>query len=134
MARLGPQTANCMEFVLATPVVLWAGWPFFERGWRSLVTCHLTMFTLIMVGTGAAFLYSVAAVLAPGLFPAALRGHDGAVPAYFEPAAVITVLVLKLPSCRSCWPPLWMIVPDATPPLMVSKAPDVTTVEIVVPP
>uniref|UniRef100_UPI0031585336 heavy metal translocating P-type ATPase n=1 Tax=Methylobacterium sp. 092160098-2 TaxID=3025129 RepID=UPI0031585336 len=92
--RLGLQTLNSIQFVLATPVVLWAGWPFFERGWRSLVTRRLNMFTLIALGTGAAYLYSVAATLAPGVFPEALRGHDGAVPAYFEAAAVITVLVL----------------------------------------
>ena len=80
--------------MLATPVVLWAGWPFFVRGWRSLVSRKLNMFTLIALGTGAAWIYSVAATLAPGLFPAALRGPDGAVPVYFEAAAVITVLVL----------------------------------------
>ena len=92
--RIGMQNANWLQLALATPVVLWAGWPFFERGWRSVVTRHLNMFTLIAIGTGAAWLYSVAATLAPGLFPAAMRGHDGAVPAYFEAAAVITVLVL----------------------------------------
>ena len=92
--RLGQQNANWAQLVLATPVVLWAGGPFFERGWASLVNRSLNMFTLIALGTGAAYLYSVAATLAPGLFPAALTGHDGAVPAYFEAAAVITVLVL----------------------------------------
>ncbi len=80
--------------MLATPVVLWAGWPFFVRGWRSLVTRRLNMFTLIALGTGAAWIYSMAATLVPGLFPAALRGPDGAIPVYFEAAAVITVLVL----------------------------------------
>jgi Cu+-exporting ATPase len=75
-------------------VVLWAGWPFFVRGWQSLVTRNLNMFTLIAMGTGVAFLYSVVATLAPGLFPPAFRGHDGAVAVYFEAAAVITVLVL----------------------------------------
>ena len=80
--------------MLATPVVLWAGWPFFVRGWQSLVTRKLNMFTLIALGTGAAWIYSMAATLAPGLFPAALRGPDGAIPVYFEAAAVITVLVL----------------------------------------
>ena len=80
--------------LLATPVVLWAGWPFFERGWRSVLTRNLNMFTLIAIGTGAAYAYSVVATLLPGIFPAALQGHDGAVPVYFEAAAVITVLVL----------------------------------------
>jgi Cu+-exporting ATPase len=75
-------------------VVLWAGWPFFVRGWQSLVTRNLNMFTLIAMGTGVAFLYSVVATLAPALFPPAFRGHDGAVAVYFEAAAVITVLVL----------------------------------------
>ena len=80
--------------MLATPVVLWAGWPFFVRGWQSLVTRNLNMFTLIAMGTGVAWLYSVVATLAPGVFPAAFRGTDGAVAVYFEAAAVITVLVL----------------------------------------
>ena len=93
--RMGQQNANWAELLLATPVVLWAGWPFFERGWRSILTRNLNMFTLIAIGTGAAWTYSVVATLAPRLFPAAMRGHhDGAVPAYFEAAAVITVLVL----------------------------------------
>lgn len=91
---IGQQTSNWVQLVLATPVVLWAGWPFFVRGWHSLVTRKLNMFTLIGLGTGAAWIYSMAATLAPGLFPAALRGPDGAIPAYFEAAAVITVLVL----------------------------------------
>ena len=88
------QTSNWIQFALATPVVLWAGWPFFERGWQSLLTRNLNMFTLIALGTGAAFAFSVIATVAPGLFPAAFRGHDGAVGIYFEAAAVITVLVL----------------------------------------
>ena len=75
-------------------MVLWAGWPFFVRGWQSLVTRNLNMFTLIALGTGVAYAYSVVATLAPGLFPAAFRGHGGAVAVYFEAAAVITVLVL----------------------------------------
>ncbi|HQT11867.1 MAG: copper-translocating P-type ATPase [Rhodospirillales bacterium 24-66-33] len=79
---------------LATPVVLWAGWPFFVRGWQSVRTGHLNMFTLIALGTGVAWAYSVVATVAPGLFPAGLRGADGSVPVYFEPAAVIVVLVL----------------------------------------
>ena len=75
-------------------MVLWAGWPFFVRGWQSLVTRNLNMFTLIAMGTGVAWLYSVVATFAPALFPAAFRGHDGSVAVYFEAAAVITVLVL----------------------------------------
>jgi len=86
--------SNWIQFVLATPVVLWAGWPFFERGWQSLRTRNLNMFTLIAMGTGVAYLYSAVATLAPGLFPHAFRGHDGAVAVYFEAAAVIVVLVL----------------------------------------
>jgi P-type Cu+ transporter len=86
--------SNLIQFALATPVVLWAGWPFFERGWQSLVTRNLNMFTLIALGTGVAWSYSVAATFAPSLFPAAFRGHDGSVAVYFESAAVITVLVL----------------------------------------
>lgn len=88
------QTSNWVQMLLATPVVLWAGWPFFVRGWQSLVTRNLNMFTLIAMGTGVAWLYSVVATLAPGIFPAAFRGHDGSVAVYFEAAAVITVLVL----------------------------------------
>ncbi|MDE8654641.1 heavy metal translocating P-type ATPase [Novosphingobium album (ex Liu et al. 2023)] len=83
-----------IQFALATPVVLWAGWPFFERGWASLKTRNLNMFTLIAMGTGVAWSYSVVATLAPGIFPAAFRTADGSVPVYFEAAAVITVLVL----------------------------------------
>jgi Cu+-exporting ATPase len=93
-ALLAPAASNLVQFVLATPVVLWAGWPFFQRGWRSLVTRHLNMFTLIALGTGVAYAYSLVAAFAPGLFPPAFRGHDGAVAVYFEAAAVITVLVL----------------------------------------
>ena len=86
--------SNWVQFALATPVVLWAGWPFFVRGWQSVVTRNLNMFTLIAMGTGVAYAYSVVATFAPGVFPAAFRGHDGAVATYFEAAAVITVLVL----------------------------------------
>jgi len=86
--------SNWLQFAFATPVVLWAGAPFFVRGWQSVVTRNLNMFTLIALGTGTAFLYSAVATLAPGLFPAALRGHGGEVSVYFEAAAVITVLVL----------------------------------------
>ncbi len=91
---LPQQLSNWIQFALATPVVLWAGWPFFERGWQSLLTRNLNMFTLIAIGTGVAYLYSVVATVLPDVFPAAFRGHDGAVAVYFEAAAVITVLVL----------------------------------------
>jgi Cu+-exporting ATPase len=83
-----------LQLMLATPVVLWAGWPFFVRGWASLRTRNLNMFTLIAMGTGVAWLYSVAATLAPAAFPEAFRAADGTVAVYFEAAAVITVLVL----------------------------------------
>src|SRR3954447_2332105 len=91
---ISPAVDNYVQFAFATPVVLWAGWPFFVRGWQSLVTRNLNMFTLIAMGTGVAYLYSVVATLAPGAFPAAFRAPDGAVPVYFEAAAIITVLVL----------------------------------------
>jgi Cu+-exporting ATPase len=94
MERIGQQNSNWIQFALATPVVLWAGRPFFVRGYQSVVLRSLNMFTLIALGTGVAWAYSVVATVAPGLFPAALRGHRGAVPTYFEAAAVITVLVL----------------------------------------
>jgi P-type Cu+ transporter len=90
---IGPELSNWLQLVIATPVVLWAGWPFFVRGWKSVVTRNLNMFTLVAMGTGVAWIYSVVATLAPGIFPAAFRG-DGAVAVYFEAAAVITVLVL----------------------------------------
>jgi Cu+-exporting ATPase len=91
---LGQQLSNWIQFALATPVVLWAGWPFFVRAWQSLRTRNLNMFTLIAMGTGVAWLYSVVAVVMPGLFPPAFRGGEGTVAVYFEAAAVITVLVL----------------------------------------
>ncbi len=91
---LGQQMSNWLQFILATPVVLWAGWPFFERGWASLKSRNLNMFTLIAMGTGVAWIYSIAGTIFPASFPAGLRGPDGAVPVYFEAAAVITVLVL----------------------------------------
>jgi Cu+-exporting ATPase len=91
---LSPILSNAIQLVLASPVVVWAGAPFFARGWASLQTRHLNMFTLIAMGVGVAWLYSLAAVLAPQAFPAAFRGHDGAVAVYFEAAAVITTLVL----------------------------------------
>ncbi|MGH8522285.1 MAG: heavy metal translocating P-type ATPase [Gammaproteobacteria bacterium] len=83
-----------LELALATPVVMWAGWPFFQRGWYSLVHRRLNMFTLIALGVGVAWIYSTVATLGPGLFPASLRDVHGNVPVYFEAAAVITVLVL----------------------------------------
>jgi Cu+-exporting ATPase len=82
------------EFALATPVVLWCGWPFFVRGWQSIANRSLNMFSLISLGTGVAYLYSIAATVAPQLFPASLRGPDHQIPVYFEPAAVIVALVL----------------------------------------
>jgi Cu+-exporting ATPase len=94
MMLIGRQTSNWIQLALATPVVLWAGWPFFVRGWASLVSRRLNMFTLIAMGVGAAWAYSMFAALAPGLFPPAFRNADGSVPVYFEAAAVITVLVL----------------------------------------
>ena len=83
-----------LQFALATPVVLWGGLPFFQRGWASLVTRNLNMFTLIAIGTGVAYVFSTVAVVAPGLFPAAFRGPGGEVGVYFEAAAVIIALVL----------------------------------------
>ena len=95
LMHLVPQAwSNWISFVLATPVVLWAGAPFFVRGWQSVVTRNLNMFTLIAMGVGVAYLYSVVATLAPQLFPPAFRDMHGAVAVYFEAAAVITVLVL----------------------------------------
>jgi P-type Cu+ transporter len=87
------RTTGWIEFLLATPVVLWGGRPFFERGWASLINRSLNMFTLISLGTGTAYVYSVVAVLFPGIFPASFRAH-GEVPDYFEAAAAITTLVL----------------------------------------
>ena len=91
---LSPRVQGWVELALATPVVLWGGWPFFERMWASFRTAQLNMFTLIGLGTGVAWLYSLAAVLIPGVFPASFRGHDGEVGRYFESAAVIVTLVL----------------------------------------
>ncbi|MFO1452706.1 MAG: heavy metal translocating P-type ATPase [Opitutaceae bacterium] len=90
---LDRDASRLMQFALSTPVVLWAGWPFFRRGWRSLVTAQFNMWTLIMIGVGAAFLFSAVAMLAPGVFPDSMRAH-GKVGIYFEAAAVIVVLVL----------------------------------------
>jgi Cu+-exporting ATPase len=91
---VAPQISNWIQLVLATPVVLWAGWPFFERGWRSIVNRSLNMFTLVAMGTGVAWAYSVVAAVAPDVFPPAFRRMDGAVAVYFEAAAVVVVLVL----------------------------------------
>ncbi len=93
--RLVPMRASTwVQFALSTPVVLWAGWPFFQRGWASLVSRHLNMFTLIALGTGTAYLYSLVATFAPGLFPPGFHAMGGGVAVYYEAAAVITVLVL----------------------------------------
>jgi Cu+-exporting ATPase len=94
MMLFSRQTSNWIQMALATPVVLWAGWPFFVRGWASLGSRSLNMFTLIAMGIGVAWLYSMAATLAPGVLPPAFRDASGAAPVYFEAAAVITVLVL----------------------------------------
>src|SRR3989454_12237486 len=83
-----------LQLVLATPVVLWGGWPFFQRGGASIVNRSLNMFTLIALGTGTAYVYSVVAALAPGMFPESFRTHGGEVELYFEAAAIITTLVL----------------------------------------
>ncbi|MFT3859108.1 MAG: copper-translocating P-type ATPase [Aquabacterium sp.] len=91
---IAQQTSNWVQLVVGTPVVLWAGWPFFTRAVASVKNRSLNMFTLIALGTGAAWLYSIVATLAPALFPPALRDESGAVAVYFEAAAVITVLVL----------------------------------------
>lgn len=90
---LSGEVSRWTQFVLSTPVVLWAGWPFFKRGWRSLVNRHLNMFTLIAMGVGAAYLFSAVAMLFPSAFPASFARH-GNVDIYFEAAAVIVVLVL----------------------------------------
>ncbi|WP_456307434.1 heavy metal translocating P-type ATPase [Paeniroseomonas aquatica] len=89
-----PKISVWIQFLLGTPVVLWAGWPFFVRGWQSVVNRSLNMFSLIAIGTGAAYLYSLVATFAPGIFPEGFQGMDGTVAVYFEAAAVITVLVL----------------------------------------
>lgn len=91
---LGERVADWIELALATPVVLWCAWPFFVRCWQSFLNRSPNMWTLIGIGVGAAYLYSVVATVAPGVFPEAFRGHEGAVAVYFEAAAVIVVLVL----------------------------------------
>jgi Cu+-exporting ATPase len=91
---ISPRLLNWIQLVLSTPVVLWAGYPFFQRGWASIVNRSLNMFTLIAIGVGTAYAYSVAATLFPDLFPESFRGHAGEVGVYFDAAAVITTLVL----------------------------------------
>jgi P-type Cu+ transporter len=93
-ALLAPRAAVLVELILATPAVLWCGWPFFERGWRSILSRRLNMFTLIALGTGVAYTYSLVAALAPSIFPPSFRTAEGGVPVYFEAAAVIVTLVL----------------------------------------
>jgi len=93
-AFISPQNLNWLQLALATPVVLWAGWPFFQRGAASIVNRSLNMFTLIAMGIGVAWLYSIVATIAPGIFPSDMQGMGGAVPVYFEAAAVITALAL----------------------------------------
>ena len=94
IAMLDVKGLAWLQLVLATPVVLWGGWPFFQRGWASIVHRSLNMFTLIAIGTGVAYVYSVVATLAPQIFPESFRAHNGGVSVYFEAAAVITTLVL----------------------------------------
>ena len=91
---IAPQVSNWIQLLLATPVVVWAGRPFFVRGWRSIMRRSLNMFTLIAIGTGAALVYSLLATIVPGIFPETFRQTDGSVAVYFEAAAVIVVLVL----------------------------------------
>src|SRR6516165_504561 len=93
-ALIAPRLLVWVQLILGTPAVLWCGWPFFERGWTSIVSRRLNMFTLIALGTGVAYVYSLVAALAPGIFPASFRDVDGQVPLYFEAAAVIVTLVL----------------------------------------
>ncbi|MDF1530607.1 MAG: heavy metal-binding domain-containing protein, partial [Sedimenticola sp.] len=93
-AGLSMKTVQWVEFLLATPVVLWGGWPFFVRGWQSVVSWNLNMFTLIGLGVAVAWIYSIIALLFPGLFPPNMLHEGGTVPVYFEAAAVITALVL----------------------------------------
>ena len=93
-ALIAPRLLVWVQLILGTPAVLWGGWPFFQRGWASIVSRRLNMFTLIALGTGVAYVYSLVAALTPGIFPASFRDHDGQVPLYFEAAAVIVTLVL----------------------------------------
>ncbi|MFC5315071.1 haloacid dehalogenase, partial [Azospirillum rugosum] len=89
-----PRVSVWIQFLLATPVVVWSGWPLFERGWRSFVTRNLNMFSLIALGVGAAYLFSLVATFLPGIFPISFRSAEGIIAVYYEAAAVITVLVL----------------------------------------
>jgi Cu+-exporting ATPase len=91
---VAPRLSIWVQFALSTPVVLWAGFSFFQRGWTSVVNRSLNMFSLIALGTGTAYIYSLFATFAPGLFPGGFRDMGGSVPVYYEAAAVITVLVL----------------------------------------
>src|SRR6516162_2352178 len=91
---IAPRLLVWVQLILGTPAVLWGGWPFFQRGWVSIISRRLNMFTLIALGTGVAYAYSLVAALAPGIFPASFRDPDGQVPLYFEAAAVIVTLVL----------------------------------------
>ncbi|WP_081504272.1 heavy metal translocating P-type ATPase [Sphingomonas sp. PAMC 26621] len=91
---VSPAASPWVQLALSAPIVLWAGWPFFQRGWTSLRTRHLNMFTLISIGVGAAFLYSLVATVAPGIFPPTFRMHRGVVPVYYEAAGVVVALVL----------------------------------------
>jgi P-type Cu+ transporter len=93
-ALIAPRLLVWVQLTLGTPAVLWGGWPFFQRGWASILSGRLNMFTLIALGTGVAYAYSLIAALAPGIFPASFRDPDGQVPLYFEAAAVIVTLVL----------------------------------------
>jgi Cu+-exporting ATPase len=93
-SKFSPHLLNWLQLIIASPVVLWGGWPFFERGWRSIVNRSLNMFTLIAIGVGTAYIYSVVATVFPNLFPESFRGHSGDVAVYFDAAAVITTLVL----------------------------------------
>src|SRR3546814_12688133 len=116
---LGERAAVWLELILSTPVVLWAGWPFLVRGWKSIVNRSLNMFTLIAMGVSAAYVFSVVATLAPQIFPAGFRDAHGNVGVYYEAAAVIVVLVLLgqmrseerrvgnecVSTCRSRWSP-----------------------------
>ncbi len=103
---VSPQVSTWIQFALSTPVVLWAGWPFFQRAYASIIHRSLNMFSLIALGTGSAYLYSLFATFAPDLFPAGFHGMGGTVAVYFEAAAVITVLVLlgQVLELRACSP------------------------------
>ena len=129
-----PHISHWIQFALATPVVLWAGWPFFQRGWASLQTRNLNMFTLIALGIGVAWLYSVVALFAPGLFPEEFHTAHGVVAVYFESAAVITVLVLlgqvlELRARENTGGAIRALL-DLTPKMALRIAPDGTEAEV----